>query len=154
MPVQTRLLDHQVMACFFEIPAPGLDEHTNINDYAREYMESVKACNGKKVIREIRTGLRIHQYSGKDFCPTRRLQHAGASIPRPDNREKQDRQGWSGTSISSPPCDHAPVPAPTAITMVTELMIRINVIRLTNASGTDISPITGKLRNTSFGSGP
>src|SRR5256885_15155916 len=44
-------------------------------------------------------------------------------------------------------------PAPTASTMVTELMIRIKVIRLTKASGMGISPCTpGKVRNTSLGS--
>src|SRR5690349_5045464 len=44
-------------------------------------------------------------------------------------------------------------PAPTASTMVTELMIRIKVIKLTNANGMLISPTTGKDLNTWLGSG-
>jgi hypothetical protein len=37
--------------------------------------------------------------------------------------------------------------------MVTELMIRIKVIKLTKARGTVISPMKGKLLKTSFGLG-
>src|SRR5580700_6796832 len=44
-------------------------------------------------------------------------------------------------------------PLATAITIVTELMIRIKVIKLTKASGIFISPMKGKDLKTSFGLG-
>src|SRR6185295_16976691 len=44
-------------------------------------------------------------------------------------------------------------PEPTANTMVTELMIRMKVIKLTNSSGICISPMIGNDLNTWLGSG-
>src|SRR6185295_8123452 len=59
MPVKPGFLYHQVVTPSFKISPPGLDQHDDIYNHAREYMKSMKTGDRKKVIREIRRGLCI-----------------------------------------------------------------------------------------------
>src|SRR5258708_2096249 len=57
MPVQTRLLDHQVMTSLRKISPQVLDQHDAIDDHTRKYMEPMKTGDGKKEIAKVRGGL-------------------------------------------------------------------------------------------------
>ena len=53
MPVQSGFFNHQVMTLSVKNTSPCHDQHNDIDDNAREYMESMKTGDRKKEIGKI-----------------------------------------------------------------------------------------------------
>ena len=53
VPVQTSFFDHQVMSALLKFIHKGHDQHNNIDDYPREYMETMESGDGKEIVGKV-----------------------------------------------------------------------------------------------------